>query len=182
MVMAISSETVLGAAGVSGIVAGLGFVFAKRALEKVVDTAYKSFESILAKAEETHKKQLELAGNIDLDLREKRLVAYTEIWKQMRLLPKWPSAAEVRYEDLRELSRGFTKWYFDGGGMFMSSEARDAYGRLQDEIVDVLDTEKKESAPGSGIGGKYEAVREKCSQFRTAITNDLLSRRAAPLN
>ena len=172
------TETLLGAAGVSGAVACLGFFFAKTALERVVDGAGKSLELVLAKAEETHKKQLELAGSIDLDLRQRRLSAYSEVWGKMRLLPKWPSAAEVTYKDLRELSSEFTKWYFDGGGMFMSSEAREAYGRLQDEIKKVLDTD--EIDPGSGIGGEYEAVREKCSQFRSAITDDLLSRRAAP--
>jgi hypothetical protein len=174
------AETLLGAAGVSGVVACLLFFFAKSALERVVEGAGKSLELVLAKAEETHKKQLELAGSIDLDLRQRRLAAYSEVWGKMRLLPKWPSAAEVTYKDLRQLSSEFTKWYFDGGGMFMSSEAREAYIRLQDEIKKVLDTEKID--PGSSIGGKYEALRERCSQFRTAITDDLLSRRAAPLH
>lgn len=177
--MEVSAESLLGAAGVSGVVACLGFFVAKSALDKVVDTAGKSLELILAKAEETHKKQLELAGSIDLDLRQRRLTAYAEIWGKMRLLPKWPSPAEVTYKDLRELSSEFTKWYFDGGGMFMSSEAREAYGRVQDEIKDVLDEGKKDT--GLSIGKRYEAVREMCSQFRTAITDDLLSRRAAPL-
>jgi hypothetical protein len=168
-------ETILGAASGSAIVTVLGVIFAQKVLEGIVETTAKSFESALTKAEETHKKQLELAGDIDLDLRERRKNAYGEIWGKMKLLPKWPRAVGVRYEDLSKLRETFRDWYFDGGGMYLSTHARDAFGQVQDAIEEVVGEKKS----GPIKPEEYEAVRAKCSAFRTAITDDLLSRRAA---
>src|SRR5271165_1669090 len=110
--MSLPWETIFGAAGGSAAVTVLGVLFVQRILEKLVDTTANSFESALSRAEETHKKQLELAGGIDLDLRERRKNVYADIWGKMKLLPKWPRAAAVRYEDLAKLGETFRDWYF----------------------------------------------------------------------
>jgi hypothetical protein len=175
--MEIPWETIVGAAGSSAVVVVLGVIFAQKVIEKVVDTSAKGVEAALARAEETHKKQLELAGGIDLDLRKQRMEAYEKIWKKTRLLPKWPRPADVSHEQLHKLGEDLRDWYYDGGGMFLSTKAREAFGLLQDSIQAASEGKKT----GSLSPTEYETVRLKCSEFRTEITNDLLSRRAAPL-
>jgi hypothetical protein len=66
--------TVLGAAGgtgaiIAGLSAWLGKVWADR----------------IAQAQK-------LAGEIDLDLRKRRIDVYTELWEATAVLPKWPRA------------------------------------------------------------------------------------------
>ena len=173
--------SIVGAAGGSAVVTVLGVIFAQRILEGLVDAGTKRIESTLTKAEETHKKMLELAGGIDLDLREKRKNAYLVIWGKMRLLPKWPRASGITYDDLRKLSEEFREWYFDGGGMYLSTGAMDAYKAVQDTIAGVVGGNKRGPIKPEEYDAVYDAVRDKCSAFRTALTNDLLSRRSALL-
>lgn len=134
----------------------------------------------------------EAAAAIDVDLREKRLKVYPDLWKHTALLPKWPRDETVRYEDLDKLVGKLRRWYFDEGGMFLSRTAqRDGYAKLQDELADILRSGKKGLLPGPRAGavvdpdGKpwpddpYERVRQRCSQLRSLMTDDIASRREA---
>ena len=152
--------TVLGAAGGTGVVivglsAWLGKVWADR----------------IAQAQK-------LAGDIDLDLRIRRIEVYREIWEATPLLPKWPRAQGVTYEQLFALSGTLRDWYFHRGGIYLSRTSHGrAYSPLQDAIADVLRT----NPTGPVADEHYDAIREKCSILRTALANDIESRREGPI-
>lgn len=119
-----------------------------------------------------------LIGDIDLDLRSRRIDAYAELWKATGLLPAWPKATGVTYADLQQLSQTLRSWYYDKGGMFLSrSTHANAYGPLQGAISELLRTGK------SGVlsDADYDLIRRQCSTLRTALANDIESRREGPI-
>lgn len=111
---------------------------------------------------------------IDIDLRKRRIDVYGELWKATALLPKWPRATGVTYQQLLQLSESMRSWYFEKGGMYLSrSTHRDAYTPLQDELASILRSNKS----GVVSDEHYEAVRVRCSSLRTALASDIESRR-----
>src|SRR5687768_10849680 len=87
---------------------------------------------------------------VDENLRDTRLRAYREVWQQTSILPLWPRATDVSYERLHAFSVWLRSWYFgtapEGGvdenatadrvcgGMFMSTQARKRYTKVQEAI------------------------------------------------
>ncbi len=117
-------------------------------------------------------------GEIDLDLRKRRIAAYETLWKSTALLPKWPRAENVTYADLASLSQQLRQWYYDSGGMYLSSTSRDeGYGPLQGALASVL----SDGNTGVISASDYEAIRKKCSTLRTLLTEDIESRRESPV-
>lgn len=118
------------------------------------------------------------AGEIDLDLRKRRIEVYAELWKATSLLPKWPQDDSITYEQLRALSQDLRRWYYDTGGMYLSRSAHDeGYGPLQGAIASV--TGEGRSGPLSKQD--YETVRKRCSALRSLLAADVESRRNSPL-
>lgn len=138
-----------------------------------------SLAAFLAKLWSDRLAQLQrLSGEIDLDLRKRRIDAYATLWKATSALPKWPRDESLRYEDLRALSEGLRAWYYETGGMFLSRKTHaEGYGPLQGAIAQIL----REGRSGPLTPGDYETVREKCSALRTLLADDIESRRASPL-
>ncbi len=155
-------DILLGAAGGATIPIFFMVIFA----DKIIDHVF-----------ERYRKQLELSADIDIHLREQRITVYTELWKKTELLPKWPRSHDVTYEKLDDFSKGLRDWYFQVGGMYLSEDARDSYIDLQETITDNL----KAKRSGNIIDDEYDRIRDKCSALRTELTNDILSRRAAPI-
>jgi len=115
-----------------------------------------------------------LRGEIDIDLRKRRIDAYVPLWRLTSLLPKRPRAAGVTYEDLYQLSLDIRSWYYEVGGIFLSRSAHhDAYSPLQDAIAALHDAGKK----GPISESDYDAIRERCSILRSCISSDVESRR-----
>jgi hypothetical protein len=119
-----------------------------------------------------------LIGEIDIDLRAKRIPVYAELWKATSLLPKWPRATDVSYEQLGEFSKTLRRWYYHTGGMFLSQTThRTAYSPLQDAIGKLL----AQGKTGSLSDADYDAIRDCCSKLRSALANDIESRREGPV-
>ncbi len=114
-------------------------------------------------------------AKVDEGLRATRLALYKVLWKKTELLPQWPRRTDVTYEKLHDLSEELRDWYFGDGGIFLSRAARKSYGKLQDAIGKVLEPQPK----GKIEGPDYDKVRLRCSDLRTQLTEDLLSRRGA---
>ena len=152
--------TILGAVGGTGvIVAGIGAWLGKVWADRIAQTR-------------------KLAGDIDLDLRVRRIDLYGEIWEATAVLPRWPPAQGVTYDQLYGLSQTLRTWYFHRGGMYLSRRTHDgAYSTLQETLADVL----SRGASGPISEADYERVRHRCSALRTALANDIESRRDAPL-
>ena len=125
---------------------------------------------------------LKFGSTIDLDLRKERAALYVELWRATGVLPKWPPDTTVSYDRMLRFSGALREWYFAGGGMYFSSESREAYERLQDTIWDVYRAATKDSdAPTQTLAPEhYEVIRSACSVLRTRMTDDLLSQRPAP--
>lgn len=116
---------------------------------------------------------------IDESLREKRLEVYKILWKETSLLPKWPENKDVTYKNLNELSKRLRDWYFNEGGIYLSTQARKAYEVVQDRISETVDQHQHElNIPITyGKNGEYESIRDACSKLRTQLTGDLESRK-----
>ncbi|CAN7749496.1 hypothetical protein LJR084_006800 [Variovorax sp. LjRoot84] len=151
--------TLITAAGGSAvIVAGLAALLGKVWIDRIVQTQ-------------------KLLQEIDIDLRTKRIGVYEELWKSTAILPKWPKATDVTYEQLLLFSEGLRKWYFEKGGMYLSrSTHKRAYGPLQDALAEVLRIHKT----GPVSVEDYETIRSRCSALRTALASDIESRREGP--
>jgi hypothetical protein len=115
-----------------------------------------------------------LNADIDVDLRVRRIDVYQELWSCTSLLPKWPKASGVTYQQLLAFSQTLRDWYFMKGGMYLSRSTHDkAYSPLQDALAEVL----KSNSSGAISDEHYERIRRACSTLRTALAGDIESRR-----
>jgi hypothetical protein len=115
-----------------------------------------------------------LLGEIDIDLRKRRIDVYAELWTLTSVLPKWPKDENVTYEQLRLFSQALRNWYFERGGMYLSRTTHsEGYSSLQDKLQLVLSCEKS----GKLSESDYEIVRDRCSFLRTCLASDIQSRR-----
>lgn len=172
--------TALGTSSLTAIILTiLGLILAQKFIEQGTASASRRFESSLIKAEEAYEKAIEFSTQIDVHLREQRIKVYGTIWQATSILPRWPRATNVTYADIVRFSEGLRSWYFaEQGGMWLSTSARQAYGNLQETIWQIL----PQRSEGTISQDDYEAILAKCSLLRTELTNDLVSRRAAPRN
>ena len=118
-----------------------------------------------------------VAAQVKLDegLREKREAGYLKLWQLTGILPLWPRA-DVTYAELDDRSRAMKDWYFAGGGLYLSTEARTAYGVAQKALQAAI-----EAAPDGDPGRRvetpvYDRLQAALSALRTELTGDLLSR------
>jgi hypothetical protein len=163
-------ELILTTLGSSSLTAVIVTVLGLTIAQKFVDQR-------IANAEQAFKAATELNAQIDIHLREQRIKVYSKIWKESGITPRWPRATNLTYAEILEFSERLRTWYFvDHGGMWLSTEARKAYGKLQEVNTTVIaghDT-------GALTVEDYDAILAHCSALRTELTNDLLSRRSAP--
>lgn len=118
---------------------------------------------------------LAMRSQIDQSLRDARTNVYKDLWRRTGLLPQWPKSSDVTYAKLSDFSRDLRHWYFTEGGIYLSSESRAMYGRLQEIVTVVL----QDAGQGRITDEEYVRIREACSLLRTELTRDLLSRRRA---
>src|SRR5262249_12223580 len=78
-----------------------------------------------------------------------------------------------------ELSVSLRKWYFQKGGLYLSSEARQAYLDLQDALTVVVTSARwRDADVGEEVDGDtFEALRHLGSWLRTTLTYDVGTRR-----
>jgi hypothetical protein len=143
----------------------------------------------------------EVKTRIDAGVRDARLNMYPALWRLTELLPLWPPAL-VTYEQLYTLSSDMQHWYFNQGGLYLSTTTKQAYLDAQGSIGGVL--MKHELIGSKQINDKtvgvyrdlslvaeaiktkaladeeYVMVRQKLSDLRTQLTADLSSRRNVP--
>ena len=98
------------------------------------------------------------------------------LWTLTEAFPRYPARKPVSYDALLPFSESLRDWYFRTGGILLSVHARDAYFAVQGELrlhIDKRRTDRLEDEV-------YDAIRDRCSDLRTELTDDLLSRLAAP--
>lgn len=123
------------------------------------------------------KRDLEL--EYDKNLRDKRLDAYKELWKLFQPMAKYSPPRTVTYWTINELSVNLRTWYFEVGGIFLSSNSRDKYFAVQDEIKAVLGRSQPQRYHEALPWKYWQAVFSKSSELRTSLAMDLGSRAKA---
>lgn len=117
---------------------------------------------------------MRVTGDIDLDLRTRRIEAYAALWRMTGRLPGSPRDAAFDADALERLGHDLRAWYYDVGGFLLSREAHDrGYGPLQGTITQVL----RDSVDGPLPAADYDAVRKRLSALRACLTDDIASRR-----
>jgi hypothetical protein len=144
--VSVSTEIVVAAAGLAAGVAG---------------TAYKSRKAL----EQTY----------DIDLRKSRIDAYRMLWKALQPLARYaPPSERLEPDDLRRLAVTLRRWYFEGGGLFLSKAARNAYFDLQETLAQTI-------AQGLDPESVRPLLRRLGSDVRSAMAADVATRVAPRL-
>lgn len=118
-------------------------------------------------------RQVELEKEIDIDLRAKREARYLELWRIGASVSKMPRNRDLTWSDLVDMHNHLRDWYFDGGGMYLSGQARAGYGELQQCLGRHLESGDHRSVLGDDV---YDDVQQRFSALRTELTKDLQSR------
>jgi hypothetical protein len=76
------------------------------------------------------------------NLRTRRIEAYQGLWYLLQYLGQYDLPESLTPLILKNLSVEMRKWYFGGGGLYLSEESRTIYFDLKQAIKDVLDKTK----------------------------------------
>jgi hypothetical protein len=113
-------------------------------------------------------------AGIDEDLRAKRFAAYPKLWSATGAASRWPRST-VTKQSLEELHEKLRSWYYGDGGVFLSATARERYGDVQRLIGPIL---ARPGDPSDELAeGRYTDLMDSASALRTALTEDLDTRR-----
>jgi hypothetical protein len=121
----------------------------------------------------------DLAHDYDLALRSNRVEVYPALWKLTEALPRYGKEHAAAVSDLLELIESLRAWYFETGGLFLSTDSRDAYFAFQD---DLSRTTRGRDARDALTDDEREQLRSSGSALRTALAADIRSRRRAELS
>lgn len=115
----------------------------------------------------------DLRAKYDIDLRERRIPEYKELWKLTDMFPKYGRGPNPTAAGTQALSVALRDWYFAGGGMLLSIYGRYTYFALQEALNDLPATDD-----GQTMGdATYECLRQRGSDLRTALVRDVGTRR-----
>ena len=108
------------------------------------------------------------------DLWSRRLEPYREIWALSAYFSRWPRQ-DPTCQDVLNLQEKLRLWYYGNGGILMSTRARRRYEYVQRGLEVIRDAQP---APGDKVHKEdYDQMMEIFSRFRSALTDDLESRR-----
>jgi hypothetical protein len=111
-------------------------------------------------------------------IHETRMRVYKDAWKITGVLPRRPNMTSLSSAKVFQLGTELHEWYYQEGGMYLSGGSRRAYSWLQDGVEEVR--QRGGDAEANISASDYELIRSRASDFRTALTGDLLSRRRPP--
>lgn len=117
----------------------------------------------------TTRRNLEVT--FDTSLRELRITAYKDLWKKLEVLAKYARPEPLTDEEARDLAATLRAWYFETGGIFLSTRTRRDYFALLDGLETV----------DGGSESDDEFLRVLGSRLRSGMTADVGTRRTFPL-
>jgi hypothetical protein len=118
-------------------------------------------------------------SRVSEELRERRVEVYQPIWQRTRTLSQWPRT-DATVADVEHLHRDLRRWYYDVGGIYLSENARTRYGDVQELLARYLNAYTGDESKRIA-GPAYTDLMGACSALRTALTEDLESRRQRSL-
>jgi hypothetical protein len=111
-----------------------------------------------------------LRSEYDSDLRQKRIDAYSKLWCLLEKLARYGNLpAKLTAADTDGLAKGLQHWYFQDGGLYLSTESRNAFFCLQDVLAQV-------QAQPETDGPQLDSLRMYGSRLRTGLTYDVGTR------
>jgi hypothetical protein len=118
----------------------------------------------------TARRDLQL--KFDASLRDLRIDAYTKLWKELEKLAKYGRPDPLSKGEAQQLRDNLRDWYFNTGGLVLSTQTRQDYFTLLDALEVVIDG-------SDNIFGDEddEFLRVLGSRLRTAMTRDVGTRR-----
>lgn len=111
------------------------------------------------------------------ELRELRLKTYPSVWRRTAVVSRWPRT-DATPSNLGHLHRDLREWYYVGGGLYLSANARVRYEELQTLLEAYVVSDSTEARLADPV---YDAVMNAASAFRTSLTEDLQSRQQRSL-
>jgi hypothetical protein len=115
-------------------------------------------------------------AKVNEELREARLKVYPPLWKLTSQFSQWPRTPTT-YGDLFTAHSALRDWYYTVGGLYLSENARERYGDVQKLVAAHLTKRSPERNDERLPDLVYDDLRKTCSSLRTALTEDLESRR-----
>jgi hypothetical protein len=115
-------------------------------------------------------------AKVNEELREARLKVYPPLWELTSQFSRWPRTPTT-YGDLVTAHRDLRNWYYTAGGLYLSENARDRYGEVQELVAAHLRKRSPERNDKKLPDPVYDDLMKTCSSLRTALTEDLESRR-----
>jgi hypothetical protein len=118
-----------------------------------------------------------LVLDYDADLREKRIIAYSDLWCRLEPLAKYVSKASFSDADATNLAESLQSWYFEKGGLFLSTATREDYFALQDTLRHMIQGWGWESPARENLTpATREHLRTHGSRLRTGLIRDVGTR------
>jgi hypothetical protein len=111
---------------------------------------------------------------IDEKLRDQRINVYKSLWARLEELKGFNRPPRYTYEQLKELSIGLTRWYFDSGnGLLLSRSSMDAYIELQEEIKKAFSGKNDSEDMDQDGNEQFKKILQQASKLRTRLTADI---------
>ena len=117
-----------------------------------------------------------LEADFDTSLRDLRIEAYKELWKDLKPLAKYDRPNALKRDEARKLAAALRTWYFDTGGLFLSLRTRQDYFALLDALETLTVRDDGERLADEDD----EFLRVVGSRLRTGMTADVGTRRRFP--
>src|SRR6185295_3376603 len=134
-------------------------------------TAVVTYWATLSKA------RLYLAIVYDKELRENRLAAYKELWKQLKPLARYTPETPLTHQVVKETSESMRDWYFDLGGIFLSRESRGPYFALKQRMQEIIDDPELQKEKYRPLDAKWlKPLHDHGTALREALSNDIGTR------
>ena len=130
--MSLANPLIPSLIGVAGVIAGviLGAIF-KLNSDTKIELLKQEHNREIKLVEKTHK----LESEYDLDLRTRRIESYKKLWGLMFVLRQQNKPELVIIDDLIDLKRKFTEWYYlEGGGVFLTEIDQKLFINFVNEI------------------------------------------------
>ncbi|MEP7290697.1 MAG: hypothetical protein ABI835_02890 [Chloroflexota bacterium] len=119
--------------------------------------------------------EIKLFSLIDESTAKDRLEAYKGLWKKMKLLSQYPPTPDVTYGSLKLLNEDFRDWYFNLGGVYLTTASKHRYLKAQETLYEVW-KDHRENLTEMIQTPEYDQAREKLSDLRDQLAEDLRSR------
>jgi hypothetical protein len=105
-------------------------------------------------------------------VRDQRIHSYPAAWERTGVVSRWPHTDATRAHASR-LHLDLRRWYYSGGGLFLSEDARERYEHLQVVLEAIVAQDPDHPFDG------YDDLLEAAHWFRLGLADDLRIRHRA---